>query len=232
MGELSAWRWGAYAGIGYVVIGIVGTVIAVSGGAPPGIADTSKFAAYEASHVGNATAFAWLGSVAFVLLLPFLVSVRQVIRAAKGEWEWAAGVAFASGVSFVVVVLVHFALNAAASIGTTVNGDPAALKAVALSGQVIGSTLEFLPAALFLVTVSYVIQQSGVLPRWTGWVGYVFAALNVLASLGIFGGGGKGFFTVEGSAGLVFGILPFAVWVAAVSIAMLLAPEARRTPAA
>jgi hypothetical protein len=37
---------------------------------------------------------------------------------------------------------------------------------------------------------------------------------------------------VEGPAGLVFGILPIAVWVAAVSIAMLLAPEARRTRAA
>jgi hypothetical protein len=233
MGEQNAWRWGAYAGIAAVVVGIVGTVIALSGGAPPGITDTSKFADYEAGHVGRALAFAWMGSVAWVLLLPFFVSVRQVIRAARGEWEWAAGVAFAAGVSFAVLVLVHFGLMAAVSIDTTVNGDPAALKALFLAGSVIGSTLEFLPAALLMLTVSYVIQRSGVLPRWTAWVGYVAAALNVISSAGVFGGGNnRGFFTATGFAGFLFGILPFVIWVASVSIAMLRAPEARRVRAA
>jgi hypothetical protein len=228
MRELNGWRWGAYAGIAAVVLGIVGTVIAVSGGAPPGIADTSKFADYEAGHVGRALAFAWMGSVAFVLLLPFLVSVRQVIRAARGEWEWVAGVAFAAGVSFVVLVVVHFGLFAAVSIDTTVNGDPAALKALFLAGSVIGSTIEWLPAALLMVTVSYVILQSGVLPRWTAWVGYFAAALNLISSLAIFGGGdNRGFFTATGFGGVLFGILPFVVWVASVSIAMLRAPQAR-----
>ena len=235
MGENNAWRWGAYAGIASVVLAIVGYLVLVvgSGGALPNTPDTSKFADYMARHVGQVAAFAWIGSLAFVVSLPFIVSVRQVIRAARGEWEWAAGVAFAAGISFVVLVLVHFALFAATTIDTTVNGDPAALKALFLVGAVIGGTIEWLTTALFMLAVSYVILKSGVLPGWTAWLGYVAAALNLVSSLSIFGGGDtRGFFTATGFVGFIFGIVPFLVWVAAISIAMLGAPEARRPRAA
>ena len=233
MGELNAWRWGAYAGIASVVLAIVGTLVLVVGGELPSVAETSKFADWQASHVGKVAAFAWIASVAFVVSLPFLVSVRQVIRAATGEWEWTAGVAFAAGITFVVLVLVHFGLVAASNIDMTVNGDPAALKALFLGGAVIGGTIDWLAAALFMLAVSYVVLKSGVLPRWTAWVGYVAAALNLISSLSIFGGGDtRGFFTATGFVAFVFGYLPFQVWVAVVSIAMLVALEARRARAA
>jgi len=228
MGELNAWRWGAYAGIAFVVLQIVGNLVFGVLSAIPGVADTSKFADYMASNVGKVAAFAWIGSLAFVVLLPFIVSLRQVIRSAKGDWEWASGVAFAAGISFVVLVLVHFALFAAASIDTTVNGDPAALKALFLGGAVIGGTIVWLPAALFMLAVSYTVLKSGVLPRWTAWLGDVAASLNVIISLSIFGGGDtRGFFTATGRVA-VFGYLPFVIWVASLSIAMLRSPEARR----
>lgn len=234
MGGLNAWRWGAYAGIAFVVLQITGyLVFLVGAGAIPSVQDTSKFADFMATHVGRVAAFAWIGSVAYGVLVPFLVSARQVIRVARGEWEWAAGVAFAAGISFAVLALVHFGLYAAAVIDTTVNGDTAALKALFLVGAVIGGTILWLPAALFMVGVSYVIVQTGVLPRWTAWVGFIAAALNLVSSLSIFAGGDtSGFFTATGFVGFIFGILPFAVWVASLSIAMLGAPEARRTQAA
>jgi len=60
-------------------------------------------------------------------------------------------------------------------------------------------------------------------------VGYVVAALNLILSLSIFGGGGtRGFFTATGPAPAAFGYLPFVIWVASLSIAMLRAPETRR----
>ncbi len=234
MDEFNSRRWGAYAGIAFVVLIIVSyLVFLVGGGAPPSVQDTSKFADYMASHVGRVAAFAWIGSVAFVVLLPFIVSVRQVLRAARGDWEWPAGVAFAAGISFAVLALVHFALYAAAIIDTTVKGDPAALKALFLAGAVIGGTIQWLAAALVMVGVSYAILQTGVLPRWTAWVGFVAAGLNLVSSLSLFGGGEtNGFFTATGFVGFIFGDLPFGVWVASVSIVMLGAPEGRRSRAA
>ena len=53
-------------------------------------------------------------------------------------------------------------------------------------------------------------------------MGYVAAALNLISSLSIFGGGDtRGLFTATGHVAVVFGYLPFEVWVAAVSTAML-----------
>ena len=171
MGELNVWRWGAYAGIASVVLAIVGYLVLVVGSAIPGVPETTKFADWMAGNVGKVAAFAWIGSLAFVVLLPFIVSVRQVIRGARGEWEWAAGVAFAAGISFVVLALVRFALFAATTIDTTVNGDPVAVKALFLVGAVIGGTIAWLAAALFMLAASYVILKSKVLPLWTAWVG-------------------------------------------------------------
>lgn len=136
---------------------------------------------------------------------------------------------FAAGISFAVLALAHFGLYGAAIIDTNVNGDPAALKALFLAGAVIGGTILWLVAALFLVGASYVILQTGLLPRWTARVGFIAAALNVVSSLSLFGGGDtNGFFTATGTVGFIFGDLPFVVWVVSVSIAMLGAPEARR----
>jgi hypothetical protein len=230
VGELNSWRWGAYAGIAFVVLLIVSYLVFLIGaGAVPSVQDTSKFADFMASHVGRVAAFVWIGSAAIVALVPFNVSVRQMMRAAKGEWEWAAGVGFAAGISFAVLALVHFGLYAAAIADTTVKGDAAAVKALFLSGAVIGGTIQWLAAALLMVSVSYLILQTGILPRWSAWVGYVGAALNLIASLGVFGGGDtNGFFTATGLVGFVFGVLPFVVWVASVSTGMLDAPQARR----
>lgn len=82
MGE-HAWRWGAYAGIAFVVLQIVANLVFGVGSALPNVPDTSKFADYMASNVGKVAAFAWIGSLAFVVLLPFIVSLRQGISATR-----------------------------------------------------------------------------------------------------------------------------------------------------
>ena len=230
MRELNAWRGGAYAGIAFVVLQIAGNLVFGFMNAIPGVSDTTKFADWMAGNVGKVAAFAWIGSVAFVVLLPFLVGIRGVMRSARGEWEWVAGVAFAASISFVALVLIHYAMFAATTIDTTVNGDPAALKALYLGGAVIGGTIAWPAAALVMLAASYVITKSGVLPLWTAWVGYLAAALSLILSLSIFGGGDtRSFFTATGHAAAAFGYLPFSIWVASLSIAMLRAPEARRT---
>jgi hypothetical protein len=71
MGE-HAWRWGAYAGIAFVVLQIVANLVFGIGSALPNVPDTPKFADYMASNVGRVAAFAWVSSLAFVGDRPLL----------------------------------------------------------------------------------------------------------------------------------------------------------------
>jgi hypothetical protein len=226
VGDFNWWRWGAYAGLVFVALNVLAFIAGFSGGAPPSLADTSKFANALASHFGSDVAAAWFGNLSLVVFVPFLVSVRQVIRAARGDWEWSAGVVFGAGISWLLMRFIHNALLAAAAVDTTVKSEPVAIRALFEAGAVIGFTFLSLFAALFIVTTSYVVLQSGVLPRWTAWVGYVAAALNFLASFLIFSGGNP-FGGPIAYGSLFLGLLPVLVWAVCISIAMLGTSQAR-----
>lgn len=227
MGDFNWWRWGAYAGFAFLLLNLAASVAGFSGGLPPNPSDTAKFTNYLASSQINGLAATWLGSLSGVVFVPFLVSVRQVIRAARGDWEWSAGVVFAAGLSWTLMRIIHSGVLVGAYLGTSVNTAPAAAKLFDAAGGV-GFTFVYLFGALLMVTTSYVVWQSMVLPRWTAWVGYVAAALNFIQSLVVFAGGSPFFGSPIPFANLIIGLVPVIVWAVCISIAMLGTPQARR----
>ena len=74
------------------------------------------------------------------------------------------------------------------------------------------------PAAIFLLGASVVIVQSGVLPKWLGWVGGVFAVAGVIGALWTFSGDSGGI--LGGGFGFV-GFLGAQLWILVVAITMI-----------
>jgi hypothetical protein len=84
-------------------------------------------------------------------------------------------------------------------------------------------TFVYLPSAIVIGSLAFVVFRAGVLPRWLGWLGGVIALLELLASLTIFGGTGN-----NGPIGLlplILGALPVFIWVVAVSVVLIRSPR-------
>jgi hypothetical protein len=211
-------RWGAYAGLAFVVLQVLGPVPIFLGGAPP----EPPTVDYLAVHRINFESTDWITSLALVAFMPFLASLRQLIRSAGGDWDWPAGVAFAAGVSWAVIRLLHNGLLVGAVMDATDKGEPIVIKALTEAAYGVGFTFGWLFAALFIVTASYAAHRGKLLPGWIVWFGYLVAALNFVTSLALFGGGNG---TAVGVVNILIGLLPLVVWTASVSIAMLRPPK-------
>ncbi len=221
-------RWSGMFGLAFVVLYVVSFALFFSAGQPPTISDAGKFAEYIAK---NQTAFlvaAWLLGLAVACNLIWLTGVRGIIRGAGPDWEWAAALSFGTGIAVNAVAVIADGLSAAAAIDTTTKTEPVAVKVLFESSALIYGTVIWFVAALLVALLSYVTTRTAVLPGWTAWVGYVAAALNLVTTFSIFGGGEPGgFFTATGLAGIVIGLLPFLVWITCVSIVMMAARGVR-----
>lgn len=82
------------------------------------------------------------------------------------------------------------------------------------------------PQAIFLLGASVVIIQSGVMPKWIGWLGGVLAVLGPISSLWIFSGDNEGF--LGGVVGTV-SFLGFQVWMLATAITMIRSSDTAAT---
>jgi hypothetical protein len=112
-----------------------------------------------------------------------------------------------------------------AVLDTTETAEPVAVKALTEAGFGAGFTGVWLFASLCIATASYALHRSKLLPSWTAWLGYLVAALNLITSLAIFGGGNG---AAIGGVNLLIGALPLVVWAASISIVMLRTPQPRK----
>jgi hypothetical protein len=98
-----------------------------------------------------------------------------------------ASLVFGSALVMTANTLIFEAIAGGAALDTFTKPDPTVVRALteaALASQAFG----FLLTALFLAAASYAILATRALPRWTGWVGFGIAVLNLAAVPAIFGG--------------------------------------------
>ena len=226
-------RWGwrratGILGILWFVLQLVGVVLFVSAGTPPGFDDAARFANYISSASGQFVADALVTSVAWTVLLLQFTGIRSVIREAGQDWDWAATLFFGAGLLLIAIGLAGAAIEATAALVSKSGANPATVDSVWLGSAVLFTSIYF-PSAIALGTASYVVIRAGVLPRWIGWLGGVCAVLNVGGALTILGGTGSNGPT--GLLPLILGFAPAAVWVVSVSAALLASPSGER-PAA
>ena len=172
-------RWLPLGGVGYAVLGIVGTLVIDK--FPDENTSTSALVRYYAAHhaqVARGGQIAMLGCLFFGLFAAGLVA-----RTRRHP-----GIAAVIGVGAAAMLAIDAQTNATyallGQIGNESHIDPAALQAWHISGAAFGSSV---PTTLFLLGVALAALAARALPRWVGWTALVLGlALLVPGLFGFF----------------------------------------------
>ncbi len=155
-------------------------------------------------------------------LLVFAAGFRHLIRQARSDYEWVGTLAFGAGLVLSAVTLVAASLEGGSALDT-VGGkaDPTVVRALTEGAILIYLSIGCILIALFSAAAGYATLGTGVLPKWTGWVAYAAAILNLVAvPLG---------FSTAAAAILAVAVIadfPLQIWVLIVSIWMIRKREA------
>ena len=193
---------GAACGIVFVALFLLATFMVP---APPASnASVLSIRGYFALHHD---ALIWTG-VFWMLALPaflgFLGAVRAQCEGALGEH-----VLFGSALVFAGLAMAGATITATL---TQHNFAAVATQSVFAIG-VVGQAPMLAAIAVFLAAGATIIVQAGAETHWLAWLGYAFAACNMVASLGII-------VTDTTALGVLryIGLLGFALWVLSISV--------------
>jgi len=158
------------------VLLLVATPLYLVIGAPPSLGNETQFAAYVTRSNTIAIVTKLVGFIVFA------AGLRHLIRQVRPDYEWLAALVFGGALVQVASVLMFDALAGGAALDTFTGPDPGVVRALT-KASLASQVLEFI-----LTAVSYAILATRALPRWTGWLGFGIAVLNLLAVPAIFGG--------------------------------------------
>lgn len=132
-------------------------------------------------------------------LLVFLAGFCHLIRQARPDYKWVSTLVFGAGLVVITLELAGDALQGGAALDTSVKADPTVVRGLMEGSFVFYGAIGLMMSALLLASAGYATLATGVLPRWTGWVAYASAVLNLVAAPSIFGGTDyTGFYTASG----------------------------------
>lgn len=210
--------WAPYAGIAFVVLAIIGILFLLD--IPDADASDEDIADYLGDggrHARNIIGF-YLCTLASLAFLWFLAGLRSRLHEAEGMPGTLSALAFGAGLLFTGLFLVS-AVSMVAVAGGIEFGD--------VPEDVNGDFVRMLPQFGFglllvgggfsaiglILATSVVVLDTGVLPSWVAWLGFLAALALVFAFIFI-------------------PIVALLVWVLAVSIALLMGREEPASAAA
>jgi hypothetical protein len=207
----AAVRWGAWAGIVYVLAWLIGLFLAPSAPDPFGSAGTIN--AYFSAHRPAAMIQSlFVHGLAGVALLGLTAALWAYLAAgdtaAPRKLMLAAGVLAAAvsflQVAFMIGIYVHVGQHGSA------NGTRTLFNAINKA-----DTIKLILLAVFVGAASWAASRNGAMPRWVAWLGAVTVVFLVV--------GGLAFLVNSGVLNLALDVsLPLLLlWAAAVSIRML-----------
>jgi len=196
-------------------------------GPAPQYQDTARFIAYWNSINGLVMTRVLLDIFECACLIVFAAGLRHLIRQARSDYEWIGTLAFGSALALSTVTLVAASLEGGAALDA-INGpaDPSAIRALSEGYILIYQSIGCILIALFSASVGYATMATGVLPRWTGWIAYVAAILNLVAvPIGL---------SIAPIAVLTVAVIadfPLQIWLLIASIVLIRQPEASQAQA-
>lgn len=142
----------------------------------PGLAASNKLLDFAARNATNIMCCVFLDLIILTLIMVFFAGVRHLIRQANRQHEWLASLFFGVGLVYVTVTFVADSLQASMVVDAF---DPPAdgviIRAMLESTLLLYGSIALWLMALFMAILSYVTLLSGVLPKWSAWVGYACA---------------------------------------------------------
>jgi hypothetical protein len=161
----------------------------------------------------------------YMSMLVFAAGLRHLIRRARAETEWIGTLLFGAAVGWVAVTVVANGLEGGAVLDTlNGNPDPSAVRALIAGTLLIyNGSIAFAITGLFLASAAWATFDSGVLPRWTGWIAVVAAASCVASVPAMYGGpvNPAGFYNAGGWGPAIVANFPPMIWFATVSVILI-----------
>lgn len=146
----------------FAALGVIG-----SAGEPPLEASSQEAATFfRNSHAAWVQAAGATVRLAMLVFLWFVVGLTLLLRRAEGDPPWRSAIAFASGILLAAYGVLDASSDAAAHRGTEL--DPG-IAAYAFDLGNIGFANAWLAVASLAVSAGWVVIETGLLPRWTGW---------------------------------------------------------------
>lgn len=221
----SFWRWTGVFALAVVVDTWVQFPLYSMVGTPPPAYNGAAFAEHLYAIRTVAFTRVILDLALYVAMMIFAARFAQLIRMARPDFGWLATLVFGSAAVWMGVTLVADGLEGGATLDTLGgNADPSAVRALIAGTLLIynGSTA-FVMTALFVGAAGYATFITGILPRWTGWLAYVAAALCVLSVSVIYSGplDYTGFWNPGGWGPAVVANFPPLMWFLVVGIVMV-----------
>ncbi len=194
MDEAKFARGGLLAGVGAAVLLVVSGLLA---GGPPMITDSDgKIVNFLTDKADALKIGSYLGGLGALLLLWFLGSLYGKLRTAEGGSGRLSRVGLTGGIIAIAVVLGALALQANAALVPS-----SGAYGYRLSFQFFGYV--GFAMAVFVSAVSVVIWNSGLLPKWFGYVGEVIAVGWLVGAAAV---------STTNDAIAVIGFVVFLVW--------------------
>jgi hypothetical protein len=193
-------------------------------GDPPSIYDGAAFARHLFSIKNVVFTRILFDLGIYVALMLFGAGFRHLVRAARAECEWVGTLVFGAAAVWIGVTLVADGLEGGAALDTlSGNANSSAVRAL-VEGTILiyNGSIAFAITGLFLGAAGYATFASGVLPRWTGWVAYVGAALCAACIPAMYGGPAK--YTGYNAAAMgpaIVANFPPLIWLLIVGIMMV-----------
>lgn len=151
-------------------------------GPAPQFQDTARFIDYWTSNSGLVLTRVLLDIILCACLLVFAAGFRHLIRQARSDYEWVGTLAFGALLALSTVTLVAASLEGGQALDTAGGlADPTAIRTLKEGSILIYQSIGCILIALFSAAAAYATLGTGVLPKWTGWVAYAAAILNLVA---------------------------------------------------
>jgi len=211
MDEAKFEKWGALAGVVFVVLAVVGSLIA---GSPPKVSDPDlEIVRFTRDNQDALRIGAYLGGLGAVFFLFFLGVVWTRLRRAEGGDGRLAGTASMGGIVAIAIAAVGIGISAYGALHPAESAGTYRLSAVVF-GFVGFASLVFVEAT------SIVILRTKFLPAWMGWIGGLVALLWLVAGATV---------ATENDTIFVIGFVAFlawALWLVALSVLLFRSADA------
>jgi hypothetical protein len=201
MNDLKVQRWAGAFGVAGFVVFLVALPLYFVGPQPMARLEDSILFSDSVSRASTLilTRTTLADPLIMACLLVFLAGFRHLIRQARPDYEWVGTLVFGAGLVVITLELAGDALQGGAALDTSVKADPSVVRGLIEGSFVFYGAIGLIMSALLLATAGYATIATGVLPRWTGWVAYAAAIVNLVAAPSIYGGTNyTGFYTASG----------------------------------
>ncbi len=222
MSKWSTERWAASTGLGFVVLLLVGNLIA--GQPKKWNASAADIQSYLQGKHKELVVGMLLVGLGYIFFLWFLASFAGMFRAA-GQGRLAT-VVYGAGVATLAIAAIGDGIQLALT-RITYTADPKTVAAIYGVGTWVYSRFYWTAAALALATW-LASKRSKAMPDWYTWLSLVGGLVLIVGGLSV---KKAGFFSITGGMGLI-GFLAFAVWIAISSMLLVQRVEAEMPAAA